>query len=219
MRFESQSIIDMLFQLLQQLLIPNWTNLIALLPWVLVVIVAFWLVFTALQWRNAGARNRSRVPRRVPGSPPPGVHLPGPSRWPFVVPIGVAFILASLVLVPRDAQHNPTQFLNLPLFAIGMIVSLIAVAGWLLEAMHEWRSTAAGAHGPVMAVALPAAHGGMALPAPTTAIEPTTALVAYPEPPAGVHMPGPSPWPFFAPVSLAVMLLGVIFSAVLLVGG
>ena len=27
---------------------------------------------------------------------------------------------------------------------------------------------------------------------------------AYPEPPPGVHMPGPSPWPFFAPIAMAV---------------
>ena len=55
-------------------------------------------------------------------------------------------------------------------------------------------------------------------------IEDRSALVpvaepAYPEPPAGVHMPGPSPWPFFAPIALTVMLLGLIFSPVLLVGG
>jgi plastocyanin len=32
-------------------------------------------------------------------------------------------------------------------------------------------------------------------------------------------MPGPSPWPFFAPIALAVMLFGLVFSGVLLVGG
>jgi plastocyanin len=32
-------------------------------------------------------------------------------------------------------------------------------------------------------------------------------------------MPGPSPWPFFAPIALFIMLLGVVFSGVLLVGG
>jgi plastocyanin len=219
MKLEGQSIIDMLFQLLQQLLIPNWTDLIALLPWVLIVLVAFWLVFTALQWRAAGARTRPRVPRPMAGAPPPGVHLPGPSRWPFVVPFGIALLLLSLVIVPRDAQHNPTEPFNLPLLVIGLIVSLVAVTGWLLDAGREWRSTATTAHGPAMTVALPAMHGGMALPAPTIPTEPTAAVVAYPEPPAGVHMPGPSPWPFFAPIALAVMLLGVIFSGVLLVGG
>lgn len=166
----------------------------------------------------------------APGSPPPGVHMPGPSRWPFVVPIGAALLLASLVLVPRDAHNNPTEPVNALLFVIGLIVTLVAVAGWLLEAMREWRSTAAGAHEPALAVALPAATSGMAPTTalgPTTALMPTTALVPipaqavvrYPDPPPGVHMPGPSPWPFFAPIALAVMLLGLLFSAVLLVGG
>jgi plastocyanin len=227
MNFEGQSIIDMLFELLGQLLIPNWSNLILLLPWVLVVLVAVFLVYTAWQWRGAGARNRPRVAPRVAGAPPVGVHMPGPSRWPFVVPIGAALLLFSLALPPRDATGNPTGAVNVWLFVVGLIVSLIAVAGWLLEAMREWRSTAAGEHAPAMAVALPASTTGKA---PTATMDATSALVPagptavvaadeYPEPPPGVHMPGPSPWPFFAPIALAVMLLGLIFSAVLLVGG
>jgi plastocyanin len=227
MNFEGQSIIDMLFQLLGQLLIPNWSNLILLLPWVLVVLVALFLVYTAWQWGRAGARNRSRVAPRVAGAAPVGVHMPGPSRWPFVVPIGAALLLFSLALPPRDAAGNPTGAVNVWLFVIGLIVSLVAVAGWLLEAMREWRSTAAGEHGPALAVALPAPTMSMA---PTTTMGATSALVPagstavaavgeYPEPPPGVHMPGPSPWPFFAPIALAVMLLGLIFSGVLLVGG
>ena len=39
------------------------------------------------------------------------------------------------------------------------------------------------------------------------------------EPPPGVHMPGPSPWPFFAPIALVVIFYGVIFSPALIVGG
>lgn len=227
MNFEGQSIIDMLFDLLGKLLIPNWSDLILLLPWVLGVLVALFLVYLALQWRRAGARNRSRVARRVAGAPPVGVHMPGPSRWPFVVPIGAALLLFSLALPPRDATGNPTGPVNLWLFVIGLIVSLVAVAGWLLEAMREWRSAAAGEHGPALAVALPAQTIGLApttIAAAGSALVPvgTTAVVAadrYPEPPPGVHMPGPSPWPFFAPIALAVMLFGLIFSGVLLVGG
>jgi plastocyanin len=215
--FEGESIIDMLFRLLEQLLIPNWSDLIALLPWVLIVLVAAWLVFTALQWQRAGARNRSRIPRKVAGAPPPGVHMPGPSRWPFVVPIGAAFVLAALVLTGRDSSNNPTELVNLPLLVVGLIVSFVAIIGWLRDANREWRATAAGAHGPAMAVALPA-HGATAALIPAG---PTAATIAerYPEPPAGVHMPGPSPWPFFAPIALFIMLLGVVFSGVLLVGG
>src|SRR5512141_563024 len=171
---QGQSIIDMLFNLLGQLLIPNWSNLILLLPWVLIVLVVLFLVYTAWQWRRAGARNRSRVARRVAGAPPVGVHMPGPSRWPFVVPIGAALLLFSLALPPRDAAGNPTGAVNVWLFVVGLIVSLIAVAGWLLEAMREWRSTAAGEHGPAMAVALPAATMGSA---PTATMDATSALV------------------------------------------
>ena len=32
-------------------------------------------------------------------------------------------------------------------------------------------------------------------------------------------MPGPSPWPFFLPIAATVMLFGVIFSSVLIIGG
>jgi hypothetical protein len=217
MMFEGESIIDMLFRLLEQLLIPNWSDLFALLPWVLIVLVAAWLVLLALQWRRAGARNRSRVPRRAAGAPPPGVHMPGPSRWPFVVPIGAALVLFSFALTPRDQQGNPTAFINVPLLVLGLIISIIAVIGWLRDAMGEWRATATEAHGPAMAVALPAPGATSALvPAGATAM---TLAERYPEPPAGVHMPGPSPWPFFAPIALFVMLLGVVFSGVLLIGG
>jgi plastocyanin len=222
MMFEGESIIDMLFRLLEQLLIPNWSDLIALLPWVLIVLVAAWLVFTVLQWQRAGARNRSRVPRRAAGAPPPGVHMPGPSRWPFVVPFGVALVLFSLVLTGRDRNNNPTELVNLPLLIVGLIVSFVAIIGWLRDANREWRATAAGAtaagaHGPAMTVALPAHGSSTALiPLGSTAV---SVAERYPEPPAGVHMPGPSPWPFFAPIALFVMLLGVVFSGVLLVGG
>lgn len=217
MMFEGQSIIDMLFQLLEQLLIPNWTDLIALLPWVLIVIVAGWLVMTALQWRRAGTRTRSRVPRRVSGAPPPGVHMPGPSRWPFVVPFGAALMLLALVLTGRDKANNPVELVNVPLLIAGLIVSFVAIIGWLRDANREWRTAAAGAHGSDVAVALPAPGSSAALIyAGPTAL---SAAERYPEPPPGVHMPGPSPWPFFAPIAMAVMLFGLIFSGVLLVGG
>jgi plastocyanin len=41
----------------------------------------------------------------------------------------------------------------------------------------------------------------------------------YPEPPAGVHLPGPSAWPFLIPIAATVILYGIIFSAALIVGG
>jgi plastocyanin len=214
-----QNPISALMDLLQQLIIPNWSNLILLLPWVLVALVVVWLLWTTLQWRRAGSRNRSRVQRPRPGTPPPGVHLPGPSRWVWVVPIGAALMLFSLALPARDAHGNPTEPVNVPLLVIGLLVTLIAVAGWLLDAMREWRRTAAAEpHSEIhAAIALPAHPSSALIPAPPAALVPVTER--YPEPPPGVHLPGPSPWPFFAPIALAVILLGLIFSGVLLVGG
>jgi plastocyanin len=212
MEEDQQDPIEILFDILEQLLIPNWSNLILLLPWVLVALVVVWLIWTALQWRRAGSRNRSRVPRPVPGAPPPGVHLPGPSRWVWVAPIGAALMLFSLALTARDNRGNPTETVNLPLLLIGLIVALVAISGWLLDAMREWRHTAAAEPG---AMAHAEVHAAIALPGPSL----IPLEERYPEPPPGVHMPGPSPWPFFAPIALFMMLLGLIFSAVLLVGG
>ncbi|HEY7024617.1 MAG TPA: cupredoxin domain-containing protein [Candidatus Limnocylindrales bacterium] len=223
-------LINAFFQFLEQLILPNWPDLIALLPWVLVAIVIVAMFGFVWAWMRTGARTRSRVPRRVSGMPPPGVHLPGPSRWPFVAPIGAALLLFSFALPPKDASGNATGPFNLQLFALGMIVVLIAVGGWLWDAMREWRATAEpqAVHG-----ALPAGANAAAalVPAQSAALqrrrafeaaehfEPEEAQVAYVEPPPGVHMPGPSPWPFFVPIGATVMLYGFIFSSVLIVGG
>ena len=135
MIFEGQSIIDMLFELLQQLLIPNWSDLIALLPWVLIVL---WspsaLVFTALQWRRAGARNRSRVPRRVRRRAAAGrTHARAVA---LAVRRADRRRAAARSRSPcrREGQcRNAEPPFNLPLFVIGLIVSLVAVGGWLLR--------------------------------------------------------------------------------------
>src|SRR5690348_12378129 len=114
------------FQFLQQLILPNWPDLIPLLPWVLVAIVILSLILLAWAWQRTSARTRSRVPKPLNGgAPPPGVHLPGPSRWPFVAPIGAALLLFAFALPPQDAQGKATAPFNLQLLVIGMIVTLI----------------------------------------------------------------------------------------------
>jgi len=227
---QQESIIDLLFNLLEQLLLPNWSDLIALLPWVLIGLIVLFVAHTAWQWRRAGAINRPRVPPPLAGgAPPPGVHLPGPSRWPFVVPIGAALLLFSLALPTRDDAGEMVLPFNVPLLVAGAVVSLIAIAGWLLEAMREWRSTARAEHvlpahtapaalaeGRSSAVALqPAGRTAVVALDAEAAVEPA----AQREPPPGVHLPGPSPWPFFAPIAMTVMLLGLVFSPVLLIAG
>ena len=219
------------FNFLSQIILPNWSDLIQLVPWVLIAIMLAGLLGIAFAWLRTMSRTASRVPRPLPGgAPPAGIHLPGPSRWPFVAPIGAALLLFSLVLAPQDAAGHTTSPVNLQLFALGLVVILIAIGGWLWDAMREWRATdqphVAQAHG--TAAALPAGANAAVALTPAAggqvarwgaAAPPAAAKFEYPEPPPGVHMPGPSPWPFFAPIAMAVILYGVIFSAVLIVGG
>src|SRR3954468_24601479 len=224
-------LISQFFQILQQLILPNWPDLIALLPWVLVAVVILGLLSIARAWMQTSSRTRSRVPQPpAGGSPPPRVHTTGPSRWPFVAPIGAALLLFAFALPPKDASGNATGPFNIQLLALGLIVLLISIAGWLYDAMREWRAVAHPGMGHGTAVTA-GAHASMALaPAMTAAARrpgafgaaaapPVVEERAYAEPPAGVHMPGPSPWPFFAPIGATVMLYGFIFSSVLIVGG
>jgi hypothetical protein len=223
---ESENLIDQFFHLLQQLLLPDWSDLIALLPWVLLVLVLLYVVHTWWQWRRASAINRPRVPPRLrAGAPPPGVHMPGPSRWPFVVPIGAALLLFAFALSPRDGDGNPTAPFNMPLLVVGLLVTTVAVIGWLRDAMGEWRATAHGQHGTLVAATAGAGtlHGGsgsaLTLAPSARAVAAQEREFVAVEPPPGVHMPGPSPWPFFAPIAVTLMLFGVIFSSVLIIGG
>jgi plastocyanin len=223
-------LINQFFQFLQQLILPNWPDLIALLPWVLVAIVILGLLSIALAWMRTGSRTRSRVPKPLAGgAPPPGVHMPGPSRWPFIAPIGAALLLFAFALPPKDASGNATAPFNPQLLTVGLIVLLISIVGWLFDAMREWRQVARAdsGHGTALtggshaAVALmPATTAAMRRPgAFGAAARPVVEEPAAIEPPPGVHMPGPSPWPFFAPIGATVMLYGFIFSAVLIVAG
>src|SRR3954467_5395074 len=134
-------LIGQFFQFLQQLILPNWSDLIALLPWVLIAIVIAGLLWLALAWMRTSDRNRSRGAKPLGGgAPPPGVHMPGPSRWPFVAPIGAALLLFAFALPPKDAPGNATGPFNIQLLALGLIVVLISIGGWLWDAMREWRA-------------------------------------------------------------------------------
>src|SRR3990170_1037945 len=86
---------------------------------------------------------------------------------------------------------------NLPLLGLGLAVVLVGIVGWYLDARREWRR----AEDPTWSAA-PALEPG---PEPT--------------PPPGVHLPGPSPWPFLAPIALAVFMFGIVFSFWFVLGG
>jgi len=210
---------EQLLALLAAIIMPVWNDLIQLIPLVLVGLVVAYLLYTLWQWRRNGVRNKPRLIPRYAGSAPPGVHLPGPSRWVAVVPVAIALIFFGVLFW-------------WVWIALGLLVGVIAAIGWLSDAMREWQQTE---FGHAAASQLPAGAAAGYLTAGSTssavalvpaggALVPAAgaAMLAEGEerqPPPGVHMPGPSPWPFFAPIAMMVIFYGVIFSPALLVGG
>jgi hypothetical protein len=175
-------------------IIPVWNDLIQYLPLLLVFAIigivgaVFWM------WRVNSARNASRVPRPIPaGRQPEDMHLPGPSLWPFVGPVGLLFMGFSLALGPLES------LVNLAVFLFGLAVAVVGVVGWYLDAGKEYVTVEAGGHG---------------TPEETAEV-PGWSLA----PPDGMHLPGPSAWPLLAPAGLLFLASGLIFGPAMLIGG
>nr|MBA2570502.1 hypothetical protein [Chloroflexota bacterium] len=210
MNDEPKDLWTQFLDLLQQLVAPVWNDLIQYLPLVMIALGMLVMGAVALAWRRSMGKNRSRVPRRRPGLPPVGIHLPGPSPWPFVAPVGMALVLLSLIFGGDGFPFSP------PLLLAGLAIAAIGVAGWYMDAGREWRRAEAGAHGAGHATAITSGALMPALGSGTTVERlPSWAV----EPPEGVHLPGPSPWPFFAPIGMAFVFLGLVFGPFLIIGG
>jgi plastocyanin len=72
-----------------------------------------------------GAR---RLPALLPGSPPPGVHLPGPTFQPVLASLGLFVLLAGLVFGGW-------------ILAVGVLALAVALLGWLRDARLEYVKT------------------------------------------------------------------------------
>ena len=133
-----------LLSILDRFVSPDWTDPIHWLPLLFSGLVIVALLVTAGRWSSMAAINRSRVPRPLTaGAPPAGVHLPGPSPWPFFLPIGLAIVLFSIVI------HPAGEPVNAPLALIGLVVTLAVLGGWIRDAMLDWQrveGTAPGGH-------------------------------------------------------------------------
>ena len=188
-----------LLELVAAIIIPVWANLIQYLPLALLGLTFVTIAGLAWWWQRHAAINRPRVPARQPaGRMPADLHMPGPSIRPFVAPVGLLLMGFSL------AVGLTGSLLNLGLFALGAVIGVIGLLGWFLDAEREYESLESGGHG---------AHAVALLP-PGESV-PAWAL----EPPPGVHMPGPSAWPFLAPIGLGFAVAGLIFGPILIVGG
>lgn len=185
-----------ILNLTSQLVTPVWNDLLIYLPLVFIVLVLMTFVLLVWMWSRNASLNRGRVPRPVAAAAPEGVHMPGPSPWPLIVPIGLMLVFFSLAVGFGGGVIVPA------LIVAGVGVAILGAVGWYRDAGREWRRVDAGGHATL--------HAGTA-----TAI----ALPLPSGPPPGVHLPGPSPWPFFAPLGLMFVFAGLVFGPFLLIGG
>ncbi|MCY7419264.1 MAG: cupredoxin domain-containing protein, partial [Chloroflexi bacterium] len=124
-------------------------------------------------------------------------HMPSGSLWPFVAPIGLVLIFFALAVGGGEGV-----FLNIPIALAGLVIGVVGAAGWYRDARHEYDQLDAHDHGLLLVDETP----GTAAPA----------AVVIPD---GIHMPGPSPWPFLAPFGLFFVFLGLVLGPLLIVAG
>ncbi len=91
------------------------------------------LVLTLLYWGREAMRDYDHVaptgttlPVVVHAGPPPGVHMPGPSFRPLLASIALAVLMYGLVFGGW-------------LLAIGLVMLVISLVGWLRDARTEYR--------------------------------------------------------------------------------
>jgi plastocyanin len=114
-----RSILD----LLSKIVIPDWGELIKLLPLGLAALVLLWLLLTVRLFATAGPTRRA--PARLSPAPPPGVHMPGGSLAPILGAVGAASLFAGLVIGGTAAL-------------IGAVILVLGLLYWGREAVRDY---------------------------------------------------------------------------------
>lgn len=116
-------------------------NLILLSVGLAIGAVAFggWYLDAKQEYVAVEAGDHGLVPvEEIAGRPgsqeiPEGIHLPAPSAWPFLAPIGLFFAFLGLAVGPV-------------LIAGGLLMAAIAAVGWYIDAGKEYREVETGHH-------------------------------------------------------------------------
>lgn len=112
-----------ILELFSLLLIPDWGELVGLLPLGLAGLVILWFAVTIRRFMTAGPTRRA--PARLTPVTPPNIHLPGPSYAPIVVAAGVAALFWGLV-VGGNA------------LLVGAVVLVLSLLYWGREAIRDY---------------------------------------------------------------------------------
>lgn len=147
---------DSIIQFTSRFVIPDWGQLIALLPIFLLIPVFLYLTWVIYRFATAGPTRRGK--RRMEPVPPAGIHMPGPSFAPFLGAVGFLFFVFGMV----------AGGIWLPVGATILVVTLLY---WGREALRDYDAIPAATGEVVVTGMLPAPAGeppaGVHIPPPS----------------------------------------------------
>jgi plastocyanin len=151
-----EALYESLLDFLSQVVIPDWGELIALLPLGLAALAFLWFALTLRGFATAGPTRRA--PARLKPLPPPGIHMPGGSYAPIFGAIGTAALMWGLV-VGGNA------------LLVGVAILVVTLLYWGREAIrdydHDTREARASRKTALPAVVHPGPPAGVHMPGPS----------------------------------------------------
>ena len=112
-----------LLAFVNQLVSPDWGSLVALVPILLVLAVALYLVWLLVRLTHAGPTRRGK--RRLAPRPPAGVHAAETSRAPVLAAVGCFVLFYGLVFKGW-------------LLPLGVGILALTLLYWLREGMRDY---------------------------------------------------------------------------------
>ncbi|HLA16807.1 MAG TPA: cupredoxin domain-containing protein [Candidatus Limnocylindrales bacterium] len=148
-----QELWDRILDLLAQLVIPDWTALVGIIPLVLAGLIGVFLVWVVWRYATAGPKSRT-IPPASP-RPPAGIHAPAPSFAPIILAMG-AFALFGATVVGGFAA-----------LALGLSALSLGLLYWGREAIAEYLHVEHVAMPALPVVVHPSPPPGVHEPAPS----------------------------------------------------
>lgn len=122
-----QQLYQAILDLTSKVVIPDWGELIKLIPLGLAAVVVLWLLLVARRYATVGPARRA--PARLTPVTPAELHMPGPSYAPIVAAAGAAALMWGLV-VGGNA------------LVIGFVILVLSLLYWGREAIRDYDHTA-----------------------------------------------------------------------------
>jgi plastocyanin len=91
-----EALYDAILDLLSQVVIPDWGELVGLMPLGLAGLAALWFAWTFRRFATAGPTRRA--PARLTPIAPPDLHMPGGTFAPVAAALGAAALFGGLVI-------------------------------------------------------------------------------------------------------------------------